>query len=340
MTGRLRVGVLGCSSIAWRRTLPALAASPYVDLVAVASRDEDKAKRFATAYGCAATDYTGLVGRGDVQAVYVSLPPALHAGWGRRLLSAGKHVLMEKPLATTAADGVALVELARRRRLLLRENFTFEHHGQHDTVRRMLDDGRLGDLRSFTGEFCFPPLPRQDIRYDPALGGGALLDCGVYPLRQALLLLGTDLALAGAALVVDPERGVDLAGQALLTTPSGVLASIAFGFTHTYGSRYSLWGGRARLTLDRAFTPPAGRQPVIRIEEQDHAEEHTLPAEDQMQQAVDDFARAVLDGATPGDPAEFVRTAVGLRTLALIDEIRRTASRVGPTPAGQNGARS
>ncbi|TCO44756.1 Gfo/Idh/MocA family protein [Actinocrispum wychmicini] len=327
MSARLRVGVLGCSDVAWRRTLPALQAAPRVELVAVASRDSAKAQRFASNFSCVATTYSDLLDRDDIDAVYMPLPPALHLPWGAKVLSAGKHLLSEKPLASSAAEARQLLQRARENGVLLRENFTFLHHPQHESVRKLMASGRLGAVRSFSGAFCFPPLPASDIRYSAHLGGGSLRDAGVYPIRAAQLLFGNDLTLSGSVLRVDPGRGVDLAGQALLVSADGVPITVQFGFQHSYGSFYSVWGSAGRLHLDRAFTPPADWRPVLRID----AEEIALEPEHQFQRAVESFADAVLAGVTVTDTDEARRCADTLRTMELVDQISRQAVRVNET---------
>jgi hypothetical protein len=120
-----------------------------------------------------------------------------------------------------------------------------------------------------------------------------------------------------------PDRGVDVAGHALLCTPSGVTAELSFGFEHAYRSCYSIWGDRARLTLDRAFTPPATRQPVIRIEAEDHVEELVLPADHQFKNIAEFFARSVLDG---GDYASHAETIY--QQAELVDKVRSSATRI------------
>jgi dTDP-3,4-didehydro-2,6-dideoxy-alpha-D-glucose 3-reductase len=321
--GAVRIGVLGCSAIAWRRTLPAVAAGAETVVQAVASRDPAKARRFAERFDCAPTTYDGLLRRADVDAVYLPLPPALHTQWGARVLHSGKHLLLEKPAATRADDVRALVRLAGERRLVLRENFTFLHHSQHARVREIVASGRLGTLRSLSASFCFPPLPDGDIRYVENLGGGSLLDAGVYPIRLAQLLLGDDLRVAGSTLRHDRVHGVDVAGQALLESADGVFATLRFGFEHTYGSEYSLWGSTGRLRLSRAFTPSGTWQPVLRLEGQDHTEEVTLAPDDQFAGSVASFAAAVRSGRTARDPAEADGCRQSIRTAELVDEIRR-----------------
>ena len=324
----VRFGILGCSSVARRRSIPALLAHPGATLAAVASRDPEKAEAVAAESGCAATGYDELLARDDVDAVYLPLPTALHVPWGLKVLAAGKHLLLEKPSATTADGARQLVRAAAERGLVLRENFTFLHHAQHGTVARLLAEGRLGRLRSFSGAFCFPPLPATDIRYDAALGGGSLLDAGVYPIRAAQLLLGDDLTVAGTSLRVDGRTGVDVAGHALLVSAAGVLADVKFGFEHTYGASYTLWGSAARLTVDRAFTPQATWQPVLRIDEQDHAEEHVLPAGDQWRDAIASFTAAVAAGHHAGHPAEAAGLRSMVRTVELVEDVVRRATRV------------
>lgn len=328
MTDTVRIGVLGCASIALRRTIPAILSCSRTSLAAVASRDIGKAEQAAARFGCDATTYEELLRRDDIDAVYVPVPPALHLPWGLEVLRAGKHLLLEKPAATSADEARRLVNEAGERGLVLRENFNFLHHSQHRTVRELLAVGRLGTVRTLSAAFCFPGMPAEDIRYVPELGGGALLDAGVYPIRVAQLLFGADLRVTGSTLRIDPARGVDVAGQALLVCGDGVLIDAQFGFQHTYGSRYSVWGSTGRLTLERAFTPPATWSPVLRIEGQDHVEERVLPTDDQIENTVRSFAQAVIEGRDARHPDEADYSAQTVRTAELVDEVRRLAVRV------------
>lgn len=207
--GRVRMGVLGCADIAWRRMLPALAAHPAVEVVAVGSRDGAKAAAFAQRFGGEpVTGYEAVLGRSDVDAVYVPLPPALNADWTRRALEADKHVLCEKPLTGSARQASELWDLARARDRALFENYMFLCHPQHQVVDDLLAAGRIGHLRSLTAEFTIPGKPSDDIRHCRDLDGGALTGVGGYPLRTALRHLGPGLGVAGAHLKSDPRTGV------------------------------------------------------------------------------------------------------------------------------------
>ncbi|MFC9946568.1 Gfo/Idh/MocA family protein [Streptomyces pratensis] len=334
-SGPVRIGVLGASSIAWRRTLTALQEVPDSTVVAVASRERDKAERFAARFGCAAVHgYEELLERDDIDAVYVSVPNSLHHQWVHRLLMSDKHVLAEKPLTIRPADTAALIGLAADRGLVLRENIAFIHHGLHRRVAELVGAGRIGHLRHIDAAFCFPPLPETDVRYRADLGGGALLDAGLYPVRLAQYFLGDELTVVGAVLREDPVAGVDVAGSAVLVAATGETVTLNFGFEHSYGAHYTLWGSTGRLSVDRAFTPPATMAPLIRIDEQDHAEEITFPAEHQFAKSAASFVEAVLRSRSTGsDPGHDDWATTALRTAELLDRISASAHRV--TAGGQ-----
>ncbi|MEV7618186.1 Gfo/Idh/MocA family oxidoreductase [Streptomyces sp. NPDC089799] len=315
----VRIGVLGCAEFARRRMLPAFRACPDTELVAVASRDAAKARTVAAEAGCLpVTGYGALLERDDIDAVYVPLPAALHAPWVEAALRAGRHVLAEKPLTTDPVATRTLTALAGSAGLALRENVLFVHHPQHAEVLRLVADGAIGEPRSLHAAFTVPRLPDDDIRHDPALGGGALFDTGVYPVRAALHLLGGPLETAGAVLRRGgPGRAVDIGGTALLHTRDGVGAQLSFGLDHAYRSRYEFRGSEGCITVDRAFTPPADHRPRILLERRAGTEEIVLPADDQVARAVSAFAEAVRTGAAT-DPAVPWQAE-------LLDGIRRRA---------------
>ncbi|MEV1051103.1 Gfo/Idh/MocA family oxidoreductase [Streptomyces sp. NPDC049887] len=319
--GRVRMGVLGCADIALRRMLPAIAAADSAELVAVASRDATKAQRVADRFGCAGVQgYRTLLERDDIDAVYVPLPPALHFDQVAEALCAGKHVLCEKPLCTTHAEAAELMELSRRHRRILAENFMFLHHSQHAGVRSLLDTGTVGELEVLSGSFGVPPLDPTGFRYAPSLGGGALLDVGVYPLRTAQMYLSGEPEVLAATLRVDDTTGVDVAGTALLCAPDGVAAQLEFGFRHAYRSRYALWGRRGRISVERAYTPPEQLKPVVRVQQQDRLTELAMPADHQVRNALAAFTAAVLAGGN-GPVGE----AESLLQAQLVEGVRKVA---------------
>ena len=312
--GPLRFGVLGCAEIARRKTLPAMLAVDRLRLTVVASRDLARAEEVARRFGGAPVrGYEAVLERADVDAVYVPLPTMLHAEWVERALLAGKHVLVEKPLAARPSQSYELLDLARSRELVLMECSTFLYHSQHRRVRELLSEGVIGTVRQFSAAFTIPPRPPDDNRYRPDVGGGALLDVGPYPIRAAVYFLGLRLDVAGAVLRHERRRGVVISGIALLATPDGVPATVTFGMEHSYRSEYVFAGSEGRLSLDRAFTPAASHPPVVRLERQDHREEFVLPADDQTRNALRAFVSAVLDRTDIAWTGELSRREAAVR---------------------------
>ncbi|MCK1798586.1 Gfo/Idh/MocA family oxidoreductase [Streptomyces sp. XM4193] len=322
MSEPVRIAVLGAASeFARRRMLPAFAASHEVTLAAVASRDPDRAAQTAAEYGCRAFgSYPDLLEDEAVEAVYLPLPCALHARWARAALLAGKHVLVEKPVAMSGPEAAELSALARERGLALTENVLFVHHSQHRAALRYVTEGAIGRLQSFEATYTVPRRPRFDIRYQPALGGGALWDTGVYPVRAALHLAapGHPLRLVGAVGRRGPGDTVDTSGSALLDGGDGLALQLTYGLDHSYRSSYTYQGSEGRLTVDRAYTPPADHLPEVRLERGGEVTRIPLAVDDQVDNAVTAFAEAVRTAAHPDPEVQ--------RQAELLEEISRAAS--------------
>jgi dTDP-3,4-didehydro-2,6-dideoxy-alpha-D-glucose 3-reductase len=293
---RLRVGVLGCASIARRSVIPAMRAVEGLELVAIASRSKEKAESFASDFDVEpVVGYQALLDRDDIHAVYIPLPTGLSAEWIPKALERGKHVLAEKSLACDYESAAAMVATARRRALLLMENFMFRYHPQHRVALDLLEGGQLGTLRLFRSSFGFPPLPAGNFRYDPALGGGALLDAAGYTIKAAQLFLGASLRVTAAVLHYDREQGVDIHGSASLVSDAGVAAQVAFGFDNFYQCNYEIWGSTGKLVAERAFTPPSSMKPRLRLETQGKIEDIDAPADDHFAGALREFHRAIVE---------------------------------------------
>jgi len=293
---KIRIGVMGCANIAVRSVIPAIVSIPGLELAAVASRDMDKAHRTGDIFGCDAVEgYKNLLDRKDIDAVYMPLPTGLHDEWVMKCLEAGKHVLAEKALACDFAGAARMVDKAASSNLLLMEDFMFQYHSQHEFVRTMLDSGEIGEIRLFRSCFGFPPFPGDNFRYDKALGGGALLDAGGYPVKASRMFLGKGLQVKAANLCYDKEKGVDIYGSAYLSSPSGVVSEIAFGFDNYYQCNYEFWGSKGKIIVERAFTPPPGFKPRIVLEKQDLREEFQAKPDNHFANILAEFHRAIVE---------------------------------------------
>lgn len=292
---RIRIGVLGCAKIAVRSLIPELERHAAFALCAIASRSREKAEPLAAPSGARAMEYDELVEDPSVDAVYVPLPTGLHAEWVARCLAAGKHVLCEKSLGCTLREVRELVELARAQRVLLMENFQFRFHSQHARVLSLLREGAIGDVRCFRASFGFPPFAdgAANIRYQQALGGGALLDAGAYTIKATTFVLGKRFRVRAATLRQSAEYGVDVGGALYLESDSGLVSETAFGFDNFYQCNYEVWGSTGKLTAKRAFTAPPGFSPEIVVETPAGTEVLALPPDNHFANMLTHFSEAV-----------------------------------------------
>ncbi|MEV6841293.1 Gfo/Idh/MocA family oxidoreductase [Streptomyces sp. NPDC051133] len=326
----ISVGVLGVSSFAVRRMIPAFQSSGLIKVTAIASRDPDKARSAAQDLSCgrAFADYDELIAYSEIDAVYIPLPNSLHYEWAHKALLLGKHVFVEKPLAVCSDQARDLFALADSRGLVLRENFAFEHHPRHQTARILLTSGRIGEIRSLNSAFCIPARSADDIRYRAHLAGGSLRDVGVYPLRAAQFFLGSTLKVAGSVLRMDRRSGVDVSGSALLYTDNGVTATVDFGFEHHYGAHYTLWGSAGKMSGQRAFAIDPSESPSLLVHRSDGSKTIPLPPQDQYVGSAQSFARAIHASRVRGASSYLPYSpwdAASLKTAELVDDIIATA---------------
>lgn len=272
----INIGVLGAANIAEKFVIPAILSLPDLfKLTAIASRSPIKARDFSKKFNVDVYDDYGLIIDDPViNAVYIPLPNALHSHWIKKALIAGKHVLVEKSMACTLEEVIALNALAAEKKLVLMENFQFRFHKQLDKIKQLLADGAIGELRNIRSSFGFPPFPDQDnIRYDKELGGGALLDAGAYPLKIAQEILDETLYIDSASLYVDPNLDVDIWGAAQIKSKqSKLVIQAAFGFDHAYMCNLELWGSKGILRANRIFTSPPNQQAQISLVTKDGEE--------------------------------------------------------------------
>ncbi|GAA3546223.1 Gfo/Idh/MocA family protein [Nocardioides daeguensis] len=251
-------GILATGKIA-RSFAADLALVPGARLAAVGSRNEESARAFAAAYGDGRTrahgSYAALMADPTVDVVYVATPHALHLDGARAAFASGKHVLCEKPLTLRTADGEAMVRLAVEHDRFLMEAMWTACHPVVRELRRELATGRFGTPRHLAAELGFRvDVPPSDRMLAPELGGGALLDMGIYPLTLAHLLLGEAEELRGVATLAD--SGVDLDIAIAGRYPRGAMASLHASMTSWSSRAASIATDLGRVELHGDFHHP------------------------------------------------------------------------------------
>lgn len=294
----MQFGILSTANIADKAVVPAIRDSTH-QVRAVASRDSERAADFADRHGIPETfdSYEALLDA-DVDAVYNPLPNALHAEWTKRAADAGLHVLCEKPLAADAEQAVDVVEHCEDAGVTLMAAFMYQYHPR--TVRA-LDVAReeLGDLRHVHAAFNFPmPADRADVRLDPDLAGGALMDVGCYAVSVARQFLGEPV-LVDAATHDHRDCGVDTEIAGSLEFDDGATATVEASFETRNHQTYRVEGTDGWLEARDAFNPVEDGPTTLRWGTDDKTVEESFEPVDQYRLEVEHFAASVDAGRDP-----------------------------------------
>lgn len=258
MPSQLRWGILGTGNIA-RQFSQGVLTAKRSQLVAVASRNETTAQSFAAEFSIPAAhgSYQALLNDPQVQAVYISLPNAMHHPWTLASLRAGKHVLCEKPIAMTVDQATEMFELAEKSGLILMEAYMYRCHPQTQGVLEKLRGGAIGQLRVIRTSFCFRTRKIQgNVRFSPELGGGVMMDVGCYCIDFSRLCAGVEpkTALVSAH---KHDTGVDDMAVGHLDFDNGVLASFTCGMDAQADNTAYLLGTDGYIEIPVPWKPPA-----------------------------------------------------------------------------------
>jgi len=207
-----RWGVLSTAKIGREFVLPAILESENGILSAVASRDLDKAEALADRFGAphAFGSYQELLSSDTVDGVYIPLPTSQHVEWAVKSADAGKHVLVEKPLALDAGDIEQVIQARDRNGVVVSEAFMVHYHPQWEKVRELISEGRIGRLRHVQGAFTYFNKDADNMRNRLELGGGALPDIGVYPTVTTRIATGKEPSRVQARVARDATFGTDV----------------------------------------------------------------------------------------------------------------------------------
>ena len=228
-----------------------------IDVVAVASRDAERAEAYARERGLRAVpSYESLLEDEGVDAIYVPLPNRLHHEWTMRALRAGKHVLVEKPYTRRPDQVEEAFDLAESAGLVLMEAFMYRHHPQTAIVAELVAAGAVGRVRALRASFTFRLDRPGDPRFDPELDGGALMDVGCYCVSASRLLAGEPVRVQGEQVV--GETGVDVGFHGLLRFADDVVSQIDCSFALPRSQRLEVLGEEGTLLVETPFRPDWG----------------------------------------------------------------------------------
>jgi len=314
----VRWGIISTARIA-RRIVDGARLAANAELVAVGSRDGERARAYAAEHGIprAHDSYEALLADPEVDAIYNPLPNSLHVEWTVRALEAGKHVLCEKPLSRHPAEverAFAAAEQADRR---LMEAFMWRFHPQTEELARLVRDGAIGRLRHVRAAFGFNLPDATNVRWLADLEGGALMDVGCYCVSGLRLVCGAEPERVSAELV--DRGGVDARLAGVLRFPGDVLGSFDCGLDVAPRAALEVVGDEATLQLP---DPWHGGNPEIVVLRPGAEPERLRP------EPVDPYARELeeLSAAIEGGPAPRLGRADALAQARVIDALYRAAA--------------
>ena len=253
----LRWGLMAPGGIA-SRFADALHAHSPQRFVAVGSRSAERAERFAAKHGieCAYGSYEEVAAETRVDAVYIASPHSAHKDLALLAITAGKHVLIEKPMAASAAEAQVIADAARAAGVMAMEAMWTRYLPQADVIRQLLAAGEVGDVRFVSADFGFAATfdPAHRL-FDPAQAGGALLDAGVYPISFASSVLGAATSVTAVGGLA--PTGVDC-DAALVMDHGGRYSTALTSITSSLPTRATIMGSKGRIDVDAPFYAPGG----------------------------------------------------------------------------------
>jgi predicted dehydrogenase len=310
----VRWGVLGCAKIAIRNVIPAMQGSAMSQVVAIASRSEDKAAATARNLGIPKFhgSYQGLLDDPDIEAVYIPLPNHLHAEWTIAAAAAGKHVLCEKPLALSSAEARSMIDACERAGVKLMEAFMYRLHPLWREARKMVSDGLIGELVAIQSFFSYRNVDPANIRNVAAFGGGALMDIGCYAVNVARMMFGSEPSGVKGSIHRDQAFGTDVLTSAILDF-DGRHSTFTCSTQLESDQRVHLTGTAGRLLIEIPFNiPPDLPTRVLHFSGGDppafpNVTIHEVEAGDQYAIQADAFSRSIRDGSpVPTPPLDAV----------------------------------
>jgi predicted dehydrogenase len=322
----LRWGVLAPGEIA-NDFVSTLHANTDQRVHAVGSRSGQRAAAFAATHGIPRHygSYEQLVADPGIDVVYVAAPHSAHRDLALLALAAGKHVLIEKPIALDVSQAVEIADAARRHGLFAMEAMWTRFLPHSSVVRQLLDDGALGDVRLVSVDLGWQqPFDATSRMFDPALGGGAMLDAGVYSLWFSQFVLGAPTSVKASGILA--PTGVDAQAAATLDFDGTAQASITTSILTNTKGLASIYGSEGSLLFDESFVFPASFRVVSGDSESLWADDSGLRGRDGLAWQATALAQYVSEGRTES-PLHTLDNSISL--MGVIDEVRR---QIGATP--------
>ncbi len=301
---KVRWGVLSTAKIGTVKVIPAMQKGQFCEIAAIASRGVDRAKAAADELGIpqAYGSYEELLADPDIDAIYNPLPNHLHVSWSIKALEAGKHVLCEKPIGLTSAEGQELVAAGKAHpELKLMEAFMYRHHPQWQKAKELATNGSIGQLRTVQTAFSYFNDNADDIRNQANAGGGGLMDIGCYPISLSRFIFDDEPERVIGEVEFDPKFHTDRLASAILKFHGGTATFTCSTQLVPY-QRVNIFGTEGRVEIEIPFNAPPDKPCKIWHQRGSEIEEITFDVCDQYTIQGDLFSKAILENTPVPTP--------------------------------------
>jgi predicted dehydrogenase len=303
---KVRWGILSTANIGVEKVIPGMQQGEYCEITAIASRDLGKAQAAAEQLGIpkAYGSYEELLADPQVEAVYNPLPNHLHVPWSIKVIEAGKHVLVEKPIGLTSSEGQELVDAAKAHpKLKVMEAFMYRHHPQWQRAKQLVSEGKIGELRTIQTFFSYFLLDPDNVRNKADIGGGGLMDIGCYCISLSRFIFDVEPERVCGIVEYDPVMKVDRLASAMMDFGRGTSTFTCATQLVPY-QRVNIFGTEGRVEIEIPFNAPPDRPCKMWHQHGDEIEEILVDICDQYTIQGDLFSQAVLNDTEVPTPLE------------------------------------
>ncbi|MBD3374036.1 gfo/Idh/MocA family oxidoreductase [candidate division KSB1 bacterium] len=316
---KVKWGVLGAAKIALNKVIPAMNNSEHCEVYAVASQNKAKLKGYPFSEKLQIFDsYEELLQDPNVEAVYIPLPNHLHVPWSIKAINAGKHVLCEKPIGLSSHEAVKLLEVSQTHPTIkVMEAFMYRFHPQWQKTKQWVREGKIGELLTVHSHFSYHNTDPENVRNNPDIGGGGLMDIGCYCLSLARFLFGKEPRRVQGLLDYDPVFHVDRLASGVLDFETGT-STFSCATQMTPYQRVQVLGSAGRIEIEIPFNAPNDKPCRIWLQQDGEPQEITFPVTDQYTLQADTFNMAIIND-TPV-PTPLTDAVANMRVLEAVNE--------------------
>ncbi len=296
-SSKIRWGIISTAKIGVMKVIPAMQQAEFCEVSAISSRDYESSKAVAKKLGIPKYygSYVELINDPDIDAIYNPLPNNMHLEWSVKSMAAGKHVLCEKPIGLNSAEAKSLNEASKKHpELKIMEAFMYHFHPQWVKVKTLIDEGKIGDVKTIQSFFSYNNTDPANIRNRVEVGGGALMDIGCYCISFPRFLLDKEPQRAIGIIDRDPEMKTDRLTSGILDFSDGVISTFTCGTQIMPYQRVNIMGDKGHIEVEIPVNAPPDVQTKIWLRTEYGREAILFDAADQYKLQAEAFSQAIL----------------------------------------------